>query len=206
MEPMGSMGPVDLGAAPDMGMGVGMGMGAGGEMGMAGMMPPGMSPGMPPGMPEAPMPEAPMSEVPEAPVHPVIAAAMEIIRMPGPDAVRLVYQLATSAARAKARIKALGDQLDARGYHDALSANPEARYARELIAARRELDVLAAERRRLNLEAVKAREAGRPASIYEMQSVAATSAMEASALGVLLFLSLPTLPTLPTSPTPSSNI
>lgn len=128
---------------------------------------------------------------PGAPVDPALAAIDTILDIPGPEAIRRVYQLATSAARAKVKLDAMADRLDARQYHAHLSANPEAKVADVLIAARRRLDTLAQERRRLNLETLKAQEAGRPFAVYELQSAAATSAMEQVAGGVLLFLALP---------------
>lgn len=135
------------------------------------------------------------------PVDPLQNSLLGLLHMPGADAVRRVYQLAVSAARAKVQLRSKLDQMDARAYHATLSASPEARYADELGLARRELDVLAQERRRLSLEAVKARDGGRPASIYELQAEGATRAMEAVALGVLLFLTLPSgLPPPPPSP------
>lgn len=143
------------------------------------------------GMPlQALSPEPLPGELP-APIDPFTQALDSIFTIPPQDAVRRVYSLATSAARAKAKIRTRLDQMDARAYHAALSAAPEARYAADLTMARRELDVLAQERRRLTLEAVKARESGRPASIYELQAEAATRGMEAVALGVLLFLVMP---------------
>lgn len=175
---------------------------------MAGMAGTGMPPPVPdPGMmagPDAELPEPeldpelePELDDPELatepePLDPILAAVDSVLDIPGPDAIRLVYQMAVSSAKAKAKLTAMMDRLDARGYHDALATNPEARYAAELISARRELDALAAERRRLNLEAVKARESGKPASIYELQAESATAAMEQVAIGTLLFLALPT--------------
>lgn len=157
--------------------------------------------------PMSQMPQVPGSPDPSmmggmpmpAPTPEPVSPLMALLNLPGADAVRRVYQLALSAARAKAQIRAHLDQMDARSYHAALSASPEARYADDLTLARRELDVLAQERRRLTLEAVKAREAGRPASIYELQAEAATRGMEAVALGVLLFLAMPEGPTVSSS-------
>jgi hypothetical protein len=175
MEPLATQDPMDPMAPMDpmMDMGVGAGMGMG--------MPEGLEPG-------PPMPEV---EPPPAPVDPMTEALDSVLDIPGPDAVRLVYRLATAAARAKVQVRAHLDRMDARAYHAALSAAPEARYADDLTLARRELDVLAQERRRLGLEAVRAREMGRPASIYELQAEAATRGMESVALGMLLFLALP---------------
>lgn len=150
----------------------------------------GMDTGTPPEMGVEELPPEP--ELPQEPVDPMFAMIDMLLDLPGQDAIRRVYQLATSAARAKSRLDAMSDRLDARGYHDELSRTPEVRYARELIATRRELDTLAQERRRLNLAAMQARDTQRPASIYEMQSGAATAAMESIALGTLLFLFLPT--------------
>jgi hypothetical protein len=142
-----------------------------------------------------PQPELGLEPAPE-PLDPLSAAIDFIMSIPGPEAVRRVYHLALSAARAKATIKTRLHQMDARAYHAALSVSPEAKYADDLMLAKRELDTLAQERRRLNLEAVRARESGRPASIYEMQAEAANVAMESVALGMLLFLALPNgLPT-----------
>lgn len=162
----------------------------GSQMGPMGLETP-PEPAIDPGMGMAPMAEEPMPEAPLPPVDPLSMALDSILDTPLQDAVRRVYQLATSAARAKADLRRRIDQMDARAYHAALSASPEARYADDLTMARRELDTLAQERRRLTLEAVKARESGRPASIYELQAEAATKGMESVALGVLLFLALP---------------
>lgn len=133
---------------------------------------------------------------PQAPVDPISAAMVAILSMPGPEAIRRVYQLATSAATAKAKLRDAAAAMDALTYHAALSASPEAKYATELIDVRRELDTLAQERRRLNLEAGKARASGKAssaasASIYELQSTAVTAAMEQVAGGMLMFLALP---------------
>lgn len=124
---------------------------------------------------------------------PLQVAISGVLSLPGPEAIRQVYQLAASAAKAKSRLQAAGEQLNARSYHDVLSQAPEVRYVAELMAVRQELDTLAGERRRLNLEAVQAGQAGNSAraSLYEIQSGATTSAMEQVAMGVLLFLALP---------------
>src|ERR1044071_8356415 len=134
--------------------------------------------------------------------------------MPGPDAIRKVYQLATSAARAKprieaagdqlkpgkyhelmqanpearakSRIEAAGDQLNPRKYRELMQANPEARYARELIAARKRLDALAQERRRIVVDSQQQQSA-----IYDIQLSQINAAMEQVAGGTLLFLALP---------------
>jgi hypothetical protein len=150
-----------------------------------------------PGLPVQPQPQ-PQPELVGAPEMPppdpmaaVTAAVDLVLGLPGQDAVRRVYQLSVSAAKAKAKLQAADDALDARAYHAALSQAPEVQYADVLLGARRSLDLLAQERRRLNLEAVQARDAGRPASIYEMQAASATAAMEQVAGGTLLFLMLP---------------
>lgn len=161
--------------------------------------------------PELPMPGAapadqmvsPEPPLPVESLDPQATILQALLAMPGPEAVRRVYQLAVSAAKAKARLKTAVAAMDARSYHAALSAVPEVQFADELSQARRELDVLAAERRRLNLEAVKARDAGRPASIYEMQAESADLAMGYSALGMLMFLAIPTTPIPETSAAPA---
>lgn len=145
-----------------------------------------------------------------APQDPVSLALDLVLDTPGPEAIRRVYQLAISAARAKARIKESAHRLDARTFHDLLSASPEARYADALVSARRRLDTLAQERRRLNLEMVKAREAGREpgATNLEIQIAACSLAMEQVAGGVLLFLALPSMPSIPQAtpqPTPAPS-
>lgn len=130
---------------------------------------------------------------PIEPVDPALAALDALMDLPGPDAIRRVYELAASAAKAKVRIAASADRLDARTYHDLLSRTPEARYAAELIAARRRLDTLAQERRRLNLELTQG--AGKLSQqryqLLEVQVAACTAGMEQVAGGVLLFLTLP---------------
>lgn len=128
-----------------------------------------------------------------SPEDPATAAITAVLTIPGPDAIRQVYQLAAAAARAKTQLQAAGSTLDARAYHGVLSRSPEARYVAELVGARRELDALAGERRRLNLEADRGRQLGRAdrASLYEVQSSQVTAAMEQVALGTLLFLALP---------------
>jgi hypothetical protein len=133
------------------------------------------------------------SPAPAPPVDPIAAVIAAVMSMPGPEAIRQVYKVAASAARAKTQLQAAGSQLDARGYHAILSQAPEVRYAGELLAARRELDGLAGERRRLGLEAQKARSSGNNAraSIYEIQATQADAAMEQVAAGVLLWLALP---------------
>lgn len=129
----------------------------------------------------------------QPPVDPIAAVIGAVMSMPGPEAIRQVYRAAASAARAKTQLQQAGDKLDARAYHQILSQAPEVRYAPELLAARRELDDLAGERRRLNLEAQKARMSGNNsrASLYEVQSGQVDAAMEQIAAGVLLFLALP---------------
>lgn len=130
---------------------------------------------------------------PQEPADPALAALDALMDLPGPDAIRRVYQLAASAAKTKVRITASANQLDARTYHDLLSRTPEARYAAELIAARRRLDTLAQERRRLNLELTQG--AGKLSQqryqLLEIQVAACTAGMEQVAGGVLLFLTLP---------------
>jgi hypothetical protein len=130
---------------------------------------------------------------PPPPVDPITAVITAVMSMPAPETIRQVYRVAASAARAKTELQAAGSQLDARGYHAILSRAPEERYAKELVAARRELDDLAGERRRLGLEAQKARTAGNNAraSVYEVQSGQVDAAMEQVAAGVLLWLALP---------------
>lgn len=130
---------------------------------------------------------------PPPPVDPITAVITAVMSMPAPEAIRQVYRVAASAARAKTELQAAGSQLDARGYHAILSRAPEVRYAKELLAARRELDDLAGERRRLGLEAQKARTADNNAraSVYEVQSGQVDAAMEQVAAGVLLWLALP---------------
>jgi hypothetical protein len=143
------------------------------------------------------------------PANPIAAVIDAVLDIPGPEAIRRVYTLSVSAARARARLKEAGDRLDARAYHAVMAATPEARFADELIAARRELDMLAQERRRLDAAARKAREAGRgdTASMHELQSAAATMAMEAVAAGTLLFLGMPQRPTpAPLQPVPPSPV
>lgn len=160
------------------------------DMGM-GMADPGMS--NPEAQPQEPT-EPPEPGEPE-PQDPLTAAIKAVQAISGQDAIRTVYQLAASAAKAKLRLKDLSSQLNARQYQDHLSAHPEARHADVIIAARRRLDALAGERRRLNLAAQTARQSPTPnpgrASIYELQTVAATAAMEHTASGLLLYLSIP---------------
>lgn len=130
------------------------------------------------------------------------AALLGVVQTDGQEAIRSVYRLAIQAVKARSRINDMAGQLDGRGYHAELARHPEAKYADELVAAKRRLDTLAQERRRLNVEAVQARERGRAesASIYELQVEAATGAMEAVARGVLLFLAMPQAPPQHTSP------
>lgn len=137
---------------------------------------PPMAEGMAPGLEPSPEPLDPISE---------------LLALDPQEAIRRVYSLSASAARAKARIEAAADRLDARGYHAAMSANPEARYAGELLAARRRLDTLAQERRRLGLEIVKQAD-GKPRSgVLDAHYAGTTMAMEQVALGTLLFLAMP---------------
>lgn len=170
-------------------------------------MEPGMEPGMMPPTPE-PVPEPEPDPVPEpepGPMDPTSIAIIYVMSMDGQESVRRVYQLATSAARAKAKIDAAADRLDAKGYHDMLSQLPEARYAKELVAGRRRLDTLAQERRRLNLEMVKSMERNARSAIvagYELQIAGLNLAMEQVAGGMLLFLALPDTPQAPPPPPP----
>lgn len=136
-----------------------------------------------------PVPE--QSLEPQTPPDPVSLALDAILDLPGQEAIRRVYQLATSAARTKARVSASLDRLDARAYHDLLSKTPEARFAPELIAARRRLDELAQERRNLNLELAALSAAEPRRRMLEVQVAACTMAMEQVAAGVLIFLALP---------------
>jgi hypothetical protein len=129
--------------------------------------------------------------LPPPPPDPVSLALDAVLDLPGQEAIRRVYQLATSAARAKARVSAFLDRLDARAYHDLLSKTPEARFAPELIAARRRLDELAQERRNLNLELAAGAAAEPRRRMLEVQIAACTMAMEQVAAGVLIFLALP---------------
>lgn len=165
----------------------GQGPGAGPQVPVPGPDPAADAQGPPQDPTQAPGPAQP-------PVDPIAAVISAVMSMPGPEAIRQVYQTAASAAKAKLQLQAASSQLDARGYHQILSQAPEVRYAGELLAARRELDDLAGERRRLNLEAQKARTAGNNsrASLYEVQSGQVDAAMEQIAAGVLLFLALPT--------------
>ena len=161
----------------------------GGDLGpMSPAAPPPADPGM--GLPEPGMglePSTPPEPAPEPPpLDPTSAAIDQVLTMPGPDAIRKVYQLATSAARAKSRIEAAGDQLNPRKYHELMQANPEARYARELIAARKRLDALAQERRRIVVDSQQQQSA-----IYDIQLSQINAAMEQVAGGTLLFLALP---------------
>lgn len=126
-----------------------------------------------------------------ASADPALAALDAIMELPGPEAIRRVYTLAASASRAKTRIAASLDKLDARTYHDLLSRTPEARYVTELVGARRRLDTLAQERRRLNLELAKGNMPPHRYQLLEVQIAACTAAMEQVAGGVLLFLTLP---------------
>lgn len=132
----------------------------------------------------------PSAQVPPDPVSLALDAILDLL---GQEAIRRVYQLATSAARAKARVAASLDKLDARSYHDLLSRTPEARFAQELIAARRRLDLLAQERRNLNLQLAandgKATEPRR--RMLEVQAAMCTMAMEQVATGTLIYLALP---------------
>lgn len=169
---------------------------------------------MPPPDPQAQAPEAPQgpdpsqpaqpqgqgpSTAPSPPQDPIQAAIQAILAMPAAEAVSRVYKLAASAAKAREQSRLLVARMDAAGYHALLSSAPELKYASELMAARRELDSLAQERRRLGLEAVKARQSTTPASVarastYEMQAAGANDAIEHVAAGVLMFLALPNLP------------
>lgn len=167
----------------------------------------GLDPGLgaPPPMPMPAAPEPPLvadqqgsdligvDPAAQVPPDPVSLALDAILDLPGQEAVRRVYQLATSAARAKARVAASLDKLDARSYHDLLSRAPEARFAQELIAARRRLDLLAQERRNLNLQLAandgKATEPRR--RMLEVQSAMCTMAMEQVAAGTLIYLAIP---------------
>lgn len=164
-----------------------------------------MTPAADPVAEPLPEPQAPLSS-PPPPQDPVSLALDAILDLPGQEAIRRVYQLATSAARAKARVAASLDRLDARAYHDLLSRTPEVRFAQELIAARRRLDELAQERRNLNLELAagdgKATEPRR--RMLEVQVASCTMAMEQVAAGVLIFLALPSDAFLsqPTAPEP----
>lgn len=144
---------------------------------------------------------------PQPPQDPVSLALDAVLDLPGQEAIRRVYQLATSAARAKARVSASLDRLDARTYHDLLSKTPEARFAPELIAARRRLDELAQERRNLNLELAAGSAAKPRRRMLEVQIAACTMAMEQVAAGVLIFLALPSDAFLsqPTVPEPESE-
>lgn len=157
---------------------------------------------------QAPQPQQPPSQDPAAMEQPappqpsqdpVQTAIQAILSMPAAEAIRRVYAVAASAAKARERSRLLVARMDAFGYHALLSSAPELKYASELMAARRELDALAQERRRLGLEAVKARQSTTPASVarastYEMQAAGASDAMEHVAAGVLMFLSMPSLP------------
>lgn len=125
------------------------------------------------------------------PLDPVSAAIDGVLLLDPKEALRRVYQLAVSAAKAKARIDAAGDALDARTYHDLTGRNPEARFARELGLARRRLDTLAGERRRLTVEVGRLQGAGKGSGILDAQLAAAEIAMDQVARGVLLFLALP---------------
>lgn len=137
--------------------------------------------------PTAQEPAAPEPE----PLDPITAAIQGVMLLDPKEAVRRVYSLAVSASRTKAKADAAGDSLDARRYHDLQSANPEVRFVRELQAARRRLDTLAGERRRLALEVGKRQAAGKGNMILDAQLAAAEMAIEQVAKGVLLFLSLP---------------
>lgn len=152
-----------------------MGGGMGGGMGDPGALP--QEPASEP-LAEPPVPE------PE-PLDPVSAAIDGVLLLEPKEAIRRVYQLAVSAARAKAQVDAAGDALDARTYHDLTGRNPEVRFARELGFARRRLDTLAGERRRLGLLA------GKGSGVADAQYAATEVAMDQVARGVLLFLALP---------------
>lgn len=167
------------------------------EMGWAGPemeMDPEMGSGAVPGpVPESPAlePGQPEPQLPLPPPDPVSLALDAVLDLPGQEAIRRVYQLATSAARTKARVSASLDRLDARAYHDLLSKTPEARFVPELIAARRRLDELAQERRNLNLELAAGAASEPRRRMLEVQVAACTMAMEQVAAGVLIFLALP---------------
>lgn len=128
---------------------------------------------------------------PPEPVDPVAQAIDSVLLLEPKEAIRRVYQLAVSAARAKAKVDAAGDAMDVRTYHAMTSQSPEVRYVKELGAARRRLDTLAAERRRLTVEVGRAQGAGKGNGILDAQLAAADMAMDQVARGVLLFLSLP---------------
>lgn len=150
------------------------------------------APGPPQGPPTMPQPPQPLQD-------PIQAAIQAILAMPAAEAVSRVYKLAASAVKAREQSRLLVARMDATGYHALLSSAPELKYTSELMAARRELDSLAQERRRLGLEAVKARQSTTPASVarastYEMQAAGASDAIEHVAAGVLMFLALPSLP------------
>lgn len=171
--------------------------------------------GMPDAAPVDGIPMPPVGPVvdPAAPasVDPALAALDALMELPGPEAIRRVYTLAASASRAKTRIAASLDKLDARTYHDLLSRTPEARYVTELVGARRRLDALAQERRRLNLELTKGNVAPHRYQLLEVQIAACTAAMEQVAGGVLLFLTLPdpailAAPAEPPAPAPSPEL
>lgn len=160
---------------------------------------PGMLPADPsadPGLDPATEPEPPVGSgvepAPEPePVDPLSAAIDEILYLDPQEAIRRVYQIAVSAARAQAKVDAAGERLDVQQYHAIASGAPEVRYARELGAARRRLDTLAGERRRLSLELGRQHDAGRGSGVLAAQLAATDMAMGQVAKGVLLFLSLP---------------
>lgn len=145
---------------------------------------------------EPPAPEAPpealaLAPEPPAPLDPISAAIDSILFLDPKEAVRRVYQLAASAAKAKTKIDAAGDALDARTYHAVASQFPEVRWARELRLARQRLDVLAGERRRLAVDVDRGLKAGKGSGVLDAQLAAADIAMDQVARGVLLFLALP---------------
>lgn len=176
-----------------MGSGMEPGMGMEPELSLAD---PGAVGGAPAPLVEPPPPEAapealaPFPE-PPAPLDPVSAAIDSVLFLDPKEAIRRVYQLTASAAKAKTKIDAAGDALDARTYHAVASQFPEVRWARELRLARQRLDVLAGERRRLAVDVGRGLKAGKGSGVLDAQLAAADMAMDQVAHGVLLFLALP---------------
>lgn len=127
----------------------------------------------------------------EVPVDPVVAAVDAILAMPDADAIRRVYSLAASAARARTRLDAATDRQSSREYHAALSAAPEVRHYKVLVATKRRIDTLAQERRRLTMARIEAEKRGRPTGIYDLQIAQLSTAMGYVAGGALLYITLP---------------
>lgn len=164
----------------------------------------------PQGPVEPPVPEAPPEATapgpmpPPAPADPLSAAIDSVLFLDPKEAIRRVYQLAASAARAKTKVDAAGDILDARTYHAIASQFPEVRWARELRLARQRLDVLAGERRRLAVDVDRGLKAGKGSGVLDAQLAAADIAMDQVARGVLLFLALPSPQEMDTSSGPNA--